>query len=98
MVVVLPNADDERAQMLLTAFAQQMAKDTIILGEDKTPSTLTASCGSVSTTNPAENVQAVLDRADKVQYRAKAKSKKHAPRVTAIAVGDLDVVAYPTPS
>ncbi|WP_438033839.1 GGDEF domain-containing protein [Sorangium sp. So ce204] len=87
-VVVLPNATDERAGTLLGAFVQQLGKEVLRLPDGATALTLTASCGSVSTTNPAENAEALLKRADEVQYRAKRKSKERPARVSAIAVGE----------
>lgn len=95
VVVILPSTNDEQARKLLDLLVQQLGKDVLRLGESGDELALTASCGSVSTTNPAENAEALLKRADKVQYRAKHRSKERAPRVSAIAVGDGEATSYP---
>ncbi|WP_437981497.1 GGDEF domain-containing protein [Sorangium sp. So ce117] len=94
VVVILPSTTDEQASKLLDVFVRQLGKDVLRLGESGDELALTASCGSVSATDPAENAEALLKRADKVQYRSKHKSKEQDPRVSAIAVGDGDVITY----
>jgi diguanylate cyclase (GGDEF)-like protein len=94
VVVILPGITDERAAKSLDGFVRQLGKDVLVLGDGKLETRLTASCGSASTTNPLEDAEAVLERADKVQYRAKERSKERTPRASAIAVGDGDVTTY----
>lgn len=91
VVVILPRTTDERAAKLLDGLVRQLSKEVLRLGAT-VAETLTASCGSVSTTNPAEDAKAFLERADEVQYRAKKKSKEHTPRVSAIAVGQGEAI------
>ncbi|WP_437546090.1 diguanylate cyclase [Sorangium sp. So ce367] len=93
-VVILPRTTDDGAGRLLGAFVRQLGKEVLRLGESRVEVALTASCGSVSTTNPAGNAKALLKRADEVQYRAKNKSKEQSPRVSAIAVGETEVTTY----
>ncbi|WP_437818226.1 GGDEF domain-containing protein [Sorangium sp. So ce1078] len=94
VVVILPSTADELAGKLLDGFVRQLGKEVLRLGESRAEQVLTASCGSVSTTKPVENAKELLERTDKVQYRAKHKSKEHTPRVSAIAVGDGEVTIY----
>ncbi|MDI3290137.1 diguanylate cyclase [Polyangium sp. 15x6] len=92
VVVILPNVDDAAAAKLLDNFARQLAKDPLVLdGEELI---LTASCGSACTTDPNLDAKTIGDLADKAQYRAKYESKKHDPRVSAIAVGAGDVKIF----
>ncbi|KYF61552.1 hypothetical protein BE11_12795 [Sorangium cellulosum] len=91
VVVILPGTTDERAGTLLDAFVRQLGKEGLRLSDGTTELTLTASCGSASTVNPAEEAKALLKRADDVQYGAKEKSKAHTPRVSAFAVADGEV-------
>jgi diguanylate cyclase (GGDEF)-like protein len=93
-VVVLPDATDKRAGKLLDAFVRQIGKEVLVLGEARAEVRLTASCGSATTTDPNEEAAALEERADKVQYRAKAVARQHTPRVSTIAVGDGEVTAY----
>jgi diguanylate cyclase (GGDEF)-like protein len=95
VLVVLPKTDDDRAGKLLGAFVRQLGKEVVMLGEAKAPVRLTAACGSMSTTDPNEDAQALHDRADKVQYRAKDVSRKRVlTRVSTIAVGEGEVTEY----
>lgn len=94
VVVILPGVPDKDAKSLLERFVGQLGKDVQHLGEAKVEARLTASCGSVSTVSATEDAAALLERADKAQYRAKVVSKNHDPRVCAIAVGDGDVATY----
>ncbi|WP_437902921.1 GGDEF domain-containing protein [Sorangium sp. So ce327] len=96
VVVILPSVSSEETDKLLNLFVRQLGKEAVLLGDAKVEKRLTASCGSVSTTSPAEDAEVLLDRADKVQSRAKKKSKELTPRVSAIAVGDDndDVTTY----
>ncbi|WP_438039821.1 GGDEF domain-containing protein [Sorangium sp. So ce128] len=93
VVVTLPSTTDERASKLLGGFVRQLGKEVLRLGAGADV-TLTASCGSVSTANPAEEAKALLERADEVQYRAKRKSKEQSARASAIAVGAGEVATY----
>lgn len=93
VVVILRATADEDARKLLDVFLRQLGKDVLVLGDARL--TLTASCGSASTTDPNEDAAVLLKRADAVQYRAKDESKKHDPRVSAWAVGDGGVVTFP---
>ncbi|MDI1484498.1 GGDEF domain-containing protein [Polyangium sp. y55x31] len=90
VIVILPNVDDAAAAKLLANFTRQLAKDVLDLNGEAL--ILTASCGSACTMDP--NQDAVGDLADKAQYRAKEESKKHDPRVSAIAVGSGDVTIF----
>ena len=92
VVVILPRVADERAVKLLELFARQLGKDVLTLGDTRLR--LTAACGSTSTTNPDEEATDLFKRADEVQYRAKAESRKHTLRVSTIAVGDGEVTTY----
>ncbi|MDC3987298.1 GGDEF domain-containing protein [Polyangium jinanense] len=92
VIVILPNADDAAAGRLLDSFARQLAKDVLVLGEESL--VLTASCGSARATDPNTDAKTLLDLADKAQYRAKEESKRHTPRVSAIAVGAGDVTIF----
>lgn len=105
VLVILPKVNAELAGSLLSGFVRYLGKDILMLGEAKTPTMLTASCGSVSTTNPNEDPKALRDRADKIQYRAKEGTgerdpetkhwKRTVPRVSAYAVGDTgEVTVY----
>lgn len=94
VVVILPSTTDEQADKLLNVFVRQLGKDVLRLGESGDKLALTASCGSVSAADPAENAGALLQRADKVMYRAKDASKTQTPRVSAIAVGDGEATIY----
>lgn len=86
VVVILQGASDQ-AQQLLERLVRQLAK--LEVPANATAKTrLTASCGSVSTTLPSADAKQLLADADKVQYRAKAESKKHTPRVSTVAVSD----------
>jgi diguanylate cyclase (GGDEF)-like protein len=91
-VVVLPNTSDEAAGKFLATFVRQLGKDVLMLGGAE--HRLTASCGSASTTDPNADSHLLHDRADAVQYRAKAESKKQNPRVSAFAVDEGDVATY----
>jgi diguanylate cyclase (GGDEF)-like protein len=93
-VVILPGVDDERAGMLLDSFVHQLGKDAVLLGDARASMRLTCSCGTASTTDPGSDAALLHDRADKAMYRAKAESKKHAPRVSTVAVGDGEVRTY----
>ncbi|KYF73654.1 hypothetical protein BE17_26305 [Sorangium cellulosum] len=90
VVVILSSTTDERAGKLLDGLVRQLGKDVLRLGAE-VEVRLTASCGSVVTTNPDEDAKALLARADQAQYRAKEESKKYTPRVSTIAVGDGEV-------
>jgi PleD family two-component response regulator len=92
VVVVAPATDDALVSKLLDVFVRHLAKDVLVLGEAKAETRLTASCGSVSTTDPGADAAVLLKQADAVQYRAKDESKKHTPRVSAWAVGSGEVV------
>lgn len=92
VVVILPGVTDEVAGALLDKFVRQLSKDVVALGKERVAVRLTASCGSVSSTNPNEEVAALLDRADKAMYRAKGQSTQSAERVNAIAVGVREVI------
>jgi diguanylate cyclase (GGDEF)-like protein len=94
VVVLLPGMPDKDAANLLERFVGQLGNDVQHLGDARVETRLTASCGSVSTVNAKEDASAFLERADKVQYRAKSASKKYDPRVSTIAVGDGDVKTY----
>lgn len=98
MVVLLPGVDDTRACELLDGFVRQLSQDALRLGDANTEVRLTASCGSASTSDPNEDAGTVLDRADKVMYRAKSESgppKAYEGRVSAFAAGDAPVKTYP---
>jgi PleD family two-component response regulator len=73
---------------------QQLGKDAMVLGDAKAEMRLTASCGSASTTEPGEDVAALIDRSDQAQAQAKVVSKKHTPRVSAWVVGSGEVQTY----
>jgi diguanylate cyclase (GGDEF)-like protein len=94
VVVIMPNVTDDGAIRLFAIFVQQLGKDVLILGDAKVTTTLTASCGSASATEPNDDAAAFLKRADAAQYRAKSESKKHTPRVSTFAVGDGKVSTY----
>lgn len=94
VVVILPGVGDERAGKLLDTFTRQLGKDILVLGDAKAMVRLTASCGSVSTTDSNEDAVALYKRADDAQYRAKAEARTHTPRVSTIAVGAGDVTTY----
>jgi diguanylate cyclase (GGDEF)-like protein len=94
VVVILPSATDKEARKYLDTVVRQLGKDPLVLGDAKAMTTLTASCGVATTTRPDELVDALLGRADKAQYRAKAKSKDSTLRVSAIAAGDGDVETH----
>lgn len=94
VVVVLPGVAGDHVSELVDAFVRHLRNDTVALGEIGATTVLTASCGSASTTDPKEGAEALLERADKAQYRAKVVSKKHSPRVSAFAVCDGSVFTY----
>lgn len=94
VVLILPNVSDETARKLLDVFVKQLGKDALALGDAKVRTYLTASCGSMSTTDPRADATHLRKLADDVQYRAKEESKKPNPRVSAFAVGDGAVVTY----
>lgn len=93
-VVVLPGLAEDRVGKLLDAFVRQLGKDVLVLGDTKIGVRLTASCGSVSTTDPNADATALLKLADATQYRAKVESKKPDLRVSAFAVGDGTVATH----
>lgn len=92
VVIVLQGAE-EQAQQLLERLVRQLGKEEVPANAT-VKTRLTASCGSVSTTLPSDDAKELLARADKVQYRAKAESKKHTPRVSAVAVSDGQVFIH----
>lgn len=94
VVVLLPNVTDEKASELLSGFVRYLGKESLFLGDEKVEWRLTASCGSVSTSNPNEQAKTLYRHADTVQYRAKAKARECALRASTIAIGDGEVTTY----
>lgn len=94
VVFILPGIDDGAAKKLLDGFVRQLGKEALALGAANAETRLTASCGSASTTDPGADAGELIKRADKVMYRAKAESKDHEPRVSAVAVGDGEVATF----
>ena len=91
-IIILPNTDDKATSKLFDSFVRELARKPI---EIETMSyTLTASCGSVSTTNPSEDAKALEDLADRAQKRAKIQSKAFDTRPSTIAVGSGDVEVF----
>jgi diguanylate cyclase (GGDEF)-like protein len=95
VVVILPGVTDEAATKLMDSFVRQLGKDVLVLGDARAELRLTASCGSVSTTDPKEDAATLLKRADDTEIRAKNKSRETMPRMSAVAVGDGEVATYP---
>lgn len=91
VVAVLPGLADLGASELLARFVRQLSKDCLVLGDGKVELSLSASCGSASTTSPDEDGDALLKRADDAEIRAKNRSRDFNPRVSTISVGDDDV-------
>lgn len=83
VVVLLPRCNLEEASVLLRSLIRELGRQTIAAAQ----LTLRVSAGVIIATNPTEPVDAVKDRADKMQARAKLASRGHPMRMSFLAWG-----------
>jgi diguanylate cyclase (GGDEF)-like protein len=93
LVIVMRGAALPEATKTMRQALTQLAKEKI-----KGVPFLSASCGITATSDPNADARDLLKRVDAIQYRAKAESRRHTPRPSAIAVNEEAVEVLPAPA
>lgn len=91
VVVVMRSTSTEQARTSMRAVLRQLRKECVHADGKRVVPFLTASCGIVTTTDPATDASALVKRADAEQKRAKLASKE-APGESFLAVEGQDAV------